>query len=52
MTSSAEALDEFVDLIGAGPQAPSPNFKRFDEWFGQGQQYLSFIRISGWTFTK
>ena len=50
--STAEALDEFIDLIGAGTQVPSLNFKRFGKWFGQGQQYLSFIRTSGSTFTK
>jgi ubiquinone/menaquinone biosynthesis C-methylase UbiE len=50
--STAAALDEFIDLIGAEPKAQSPDFKRFGEWFGQGQQYLSFIRTSGSTFTK
>jgi hypothetical protein len=49
---TADALDKFIALVVGGATTSSPDFKRFGEWFVQGQQYLSFIRGSGQTLGK
>ena len=43
-SNTADALNDLVTLIDAGPATPPVEFGRFGEWFGQGQQYLSFVR--------
>lgn len=44
--TTANALEDFLALIANGLVRPPLDFKRFTGWFGQGQQYLSFIKAS------
>ena len=42
---TADALDEYLDAMRDGVDtARATTFQRFNGWFGQGQQYLSFVR--------
>ncbi len=41
---TAESLADFTTAMEKGFPGATPDFGRFAPWFGQGQQYLSFIR--------